>query len=200
MRWLIGLTAWLILACANAPEATAPDATTAAPVDARPEGITRRRCGRPEFEPGWTIKPTSPGVTCRSRADCGSDPLTYCIGLADCVGPDADSCKTEAITSTFCRTDDCASDTDCSAGRQCVCPETGGDPWCVKDGCDKDSDCADGQHCASDDAVQGVGPVQHCSTPDDLCTSSSDCTEPNKACGYDASARRWACGDIFTVD
>lgn len=214
MRSLVMLLA--CVACGDAPDRTthkdaaapsmAVDAALSA-VDAgavrrrQPvpnEGVLHRSCGRPSFGEEWKLDPKSLGITCRRQADCGTDPLTHCLGWSDgCDAAAADGCM---IRSTLCRRDDCADDRDCPAGTRCVCPETGGDPWCIPDGCDDDGDCADGQRCRNDEAVQGVGPVQHCTTPDDACKDSSECTDPIKACGYDLSRHLWACVPIVIVD
>jgi hypothetical protein len=71
---------------------------------------------------------------------------------------------------------------------------------CMMAASDDDSDCAAGQRCRDDAAIAGVGPVQHCTTSSDLCSSKSDCPDPDEACGYDSAARRWSCPPRTIVD
>jgi hypothetical protein len=177
------------------------DAGHARAPDAASRDIVMRQCGRPAFSVDWPLDENSPGISCLSHADCNAGPRGHCIGLADCAPPvPGEHCTPSPIRTTLCIYDDCATDADCKTGSQCVCPAQGGDPWCIKDGCDEDSDCPTGEHCRDDDRVQGVGLVQHCTTPADLCHSSADCHEPSTACGYDDEARHWACGAIFIIE
>ena len=206
MRYLVTLL--LVTACGATPEhpvkqpppspPTAADAAVMSRAPVSNEGVLHRVCGRPSYDAETMFDATSPGITCRRKADCGTDPLMHCFGWIDgCDAAAADSCM---IRTTLCRKDDCADDSDCPADTRCVCPAAGHDPWCIADGCDDDSDCAEGQRCRDDDAIRGIGPVQHCTTPNDVCSDSSECTDPNNACGYDTSVRHWLCTSILTVD
>lgn len=193
-------------------EAGAPDVDASEPwvaIDVMPE-----ICGGEPFGPEWKVRRTS---QCRSSADCVRG---HCIGVPESVceygegrtmvetGPCASDedcsagrngrCANYLYAS--CRYDFCQVDADCSEGSHCICPARQRYYQCIVEGCIDDSNCPDAS-CREDLTLlvdSGAAPSKHCTTVRDECQSASDCEAP-EGCGFDVASMRWTCRESVFV-
>ena len=100
--------------------------------------------------------------------------------------------------------DECFTDSDCGAGRACLCgtvvsyaPEgyvVASGNTCIPASCHVDADCADGYQCSlSDEGSCGGGQRYACHTASDECVDPTDCahTNANETCASTGSV--WTC-------
>jgi hypothetical protein len=109
----------------------------------------------------------------------------------------------------YCSYDQCATDSDCGAGKVCQCGATT-PPYgrlgntCVPGDCRIDSDCGVGGFCSPTEATScgsRSGVVgYYCHTPGDACNSDSDCTDAGMGvesvggyCAWQPMVSHWEC-------
>jgi hypothetical protein len=154
---------------------------------------------------GYQDEPTCvddglPEQTCASDADCSAHPssscspklnssVDYCYPTGDCYPGTQTVCSypTRACTddsectgssalciaplhNVGCDYFECLADTDCPADQKCGC---GG---CVPAACHADDDCSAGQRCQQEQGCIGKKQGFYCTTRDDECATSADCS------------------------
>ncbi len=116
-----------------------------------------------------------------------------CYSDQDCVDRDEGACVAshgpDSLRRSLCIAG-CTVDEDCGSGRLCECASPVG--HCVAAECSSDADCSAGELCARFSYADGCGESvgYACTSPDDLCRTSSDCG--SQQCGFsaDEGARR----------
>jgi hypothetical protein len=121
-----------------------------------------------------------------------------CMSDAECDGGVNGRCSVNNGGAQFnvCTYDECFSDTDCTGGVPCECRKTSEANRCLtQSDCRLDSDCGDGGFCALSPASQlSCTPAYHCTTPNDQCVNSFDCSDAGtKLCAYDPGNLNWTC-------
>lgn len=100
-------------------------------------------------------------------------------------------------------TGNCACDSDCGRGQQCLCDYANGGGWpdqdgnrCVPSDCRSDADC-DGERCRAEVLFCGTYgyPVEfHCTSPEDDCDTHTTCIEQGlQYCEYDGTVELFTC-------
>jgi hypothetical protein len=97
-----------------------------------------------------------------------------CLSDADCTAAPHGFCSTATLVPTlFCQYG-CVTDSECGAGKVCLCGEPVGQ--CVAATCTEDAECGAGLRCQSYDQSGGCGVRAFaCQTPQDSCESDADC-------------------------
>jgi hypothetical protein len=169
-------------------------------------------CSSPESVPGDTLVRCGEGYTHRpTAATCGSGDDQSALPRAtnqSCeLGPEA----CDAFQYGYCATGQggplcqsgCRTDQDCGDRGLCLCGGASASGFGVCEGgtCRTDDDCQPGYRCAS--YTVGCGGGYACQTPQDTCTSDSDCRN-DQSCqpqedGHRACAGLSICGRPFLV-
>jgi hypothetical protein len=117
-------------------------------------------------------------VGCSADTDCTAHPDGMCSASDPLVGVPGAGCSCYY---------GCQSDSDCGAGKICLCGSPVG--VCVSSSCSTDADCGAGSLCTMSTATGTCpsGVPFACQTPQDTCGGDQDCMGEagrSKACGY----------------
>jgi hypothetical protein len=130
----------------------------------------------------------------RSHTDPdGTYPAAACQRDADCIHGPNGRCVSDRTTYASCVYDACNVDSDCGAGRACVCGEGVDANACSIGDCSVDADCG-GQFCSPALVPCHRRFAFFCHTESDECVDDADCPPTNKVCNYQLGLGHWACG------
>lgn len=105
----------------------------------------------------------------------------------DCTaGPADPACPPGQATVGMSCVPTCTTDADCPASQLCLCAEP--NSYCVLAACTTNDDCEPGQGCAAWEPGSGCGLRFTCTSANDQCATSADCTEADAYCGPDGTA------------
>jgi hypothetical protein len=152
-------------------------------------------------------KPRTPLVHRAERLACeprthpdpdGTYPTAACQRNADCTHGLNGRCVSEGTAYSACVYDACNVDTDCGAGRACVCGEGDKANACSSGDCSVDAECG-AQFCSPAILLQWacVPYVAYfCHTESDECVDDNECpqTGRGRVCNYQRALGHWACG------
>lgn len=195
MRKAVCGAAWLgvvLLSCDPAPISTlaegGPGAGSRIPSSHRAAGAV---CPQPRgpgaLDTSCAYEAGAPGG-CRSDADCTAGKNGRCLPTPGV------SCAPQ------CSYDTCFADGDCG-GTPCQCrasPSDSAANVCLPGNCTLDSDCGQGGFCSPSGLSDACGLGYYCHTPNDSCTSSSDCPS-SEGCNFDSHVLAWSCSATCTV-
>jgi hypothetical protein len=173
-------------------------------------GGTQGSGGSTGGQTGTSIKPRVPTTHRPQAASCvgvhaPEEPLNPSYGdckkHADCTNGSNGRCihgVGSAGSFYYCIYDQCATDSDCDAGKVCYCTASDAARCLSVGNCRTDADCgggsysycspANGRDCGGYHTIDSY----YCHTPKDTCIDNSDCTG-NNYCNYDAVDGRWEC-------
>ncbi|MGH7285394.1 MAG: hypothetical protein ACRELY_28055 [Polyangiaceae bacterium] len=157
---------------------------------------------------GSTCRATrGPGNTSSFTCPDAGDP-SCCAADTDCTDGNNGRCTVTGNGGPRCTYDECATSSDCSAGKSCGCGDI--NPYsyniCVASNCRTDSDCGAGGYCSpSLDFTCGTYGGEYagiyCHTAQDQCANDSDCSSGTQAasgrCSYNPESSRWECATGF---
>lgn len=162
---------------------------------------------------GKTELPASPRVPAEHRPTAvlcaevrpASDPVNVqygdCKQHADCTNGSNGRCVSGIgymSNRFYCVYDQCATDSDCDAGKVCYCTASEAARCLSVGNCQTDADCGGGGYgyCSPSNGWDCGGyhtiDSYHCHTPKDTCIDDSDCTGRDY-CDYDPVDGRWEC-------
>jgi hypothetical protein len=161
-------------------------------VDGEIESVGYHSCAGDEFPSQYFVSDRAEACVATTYVDYS----TLCESEVDCEG---DPCDFYCMRPSLCFTD-----ADCSAGEVCVCQGMYGEDGngalganvCLPSECESRADC-DGLPCAIGYNGFWAGSLEgvFCHTPEDDCTTASDCGS-NEYCRYRKEQTRWVCEGI----
>lgn len=115
-----------------------------------------------------------------------------CASDADCTAGRNGRCF-GSRAGFVCSYDECLVDAECGAGEACTCGVEYDPNTCTRSGCRVDSDCGAGLYCSPSlsSCGSGYGFSYECHTTSDECADDDDCA--GATCRFNAAAGHWAC-------